>query len=200
MGTPPAVAARSALADGAGGLGLMASFDFSVELGVPRAQAFAFYRDALPSLVANLPNVSSIEVLERREVPEGFSLKNLWHGGGEIPSSVRKFLSPELLSWEDYALWNTQAFTCAWRQEVPAFREAVKSSGLTRYEEPAPGRTRLRMVGTIEVDARKVKGVPRLLAAPVGPLVEAFLMTQIRPNAAAVAAAVEKHLLSSAGP
>lgn len=178
----------------------MASFDFSLELKVPRARAFAFYRDALPSLVANLPNVRSIEVLERREVPEGFRLKNLWHGGGDIPAAVRKFISQDLLSWEDDALWNSEAFTCAWRQEVPAFREAVKSSGLTHYEEPSPGRTRLRMVGTIEVDARQVKGVPRLLAAPVGPLIEAFLMTQIRPNAAAVAAAVEKHLLGSEGP
>lgn len=180
----------------------MAHFDFSLELRVPRPQAFACYRDALPSLVANLPNVRAIEVLERREVPEGVALKNLWRGGGDLPAAVRRFISDDRLSWEDYAVWNTQAFTCAWRQEVPAFREAVKSHGLTHYEEPAPGRTRLRMVGNLEVDARKVQGVPRLLAGPVGPLIEAFLMTQLRPNAAAVAAAVEKHLLavSSAAP
>ncbi len=118
---------------------------------------------------------------------------NPWKGGGEIPAVVRRVVSAELLEWDDVATWNAQAFTCDWQTIVPAFKDAVDARGTNTFTEVG-GRTTLRIAGHLTVDAAKVKGVPRLLASTVGPAIEAFLVTAIRPNLVAVAKAVEVHL------
>jgi hypothetical protein len=160
----------------------------------PRDLVFRTYRDRLPELLDYLPNVRGIEVQSREEDGPRVELVNVWHGGGEIPAAVRKFLSDSMLSWTDYALWDESAHTCAWRSEAHSFKEAVDSRGTNHYVERGPGRSAIRIEGRIDVDAAKIAGVPRLLAGQVGKLVEAFLIKQVKDNLQEVARGVERYL------
>lgn len=162
-------------------------------LPFPRERVFAAYRDELPELVVHLPNVTRIEVREREETPEGVRLVNVWHGGGEIPAAARAFLDESMLSWTDHALWDRREWTCSWRIEPSAFREALTCAGKNRFLEVAGG-TRLEIRGEIRVDAAKVRGVPRLLAGRVGDTVAEFLAKRIQPNLAGVTVALRRHL------
>lgn len=166
----------------------------TADIAFPRDIVFATYRDKLPELVPYLANVRSITVTSR--IDEGSIVKfvNLWKGGGEIPTVVRKFLSEELLQWDDLATWNAVDFTCQWQTVVPSFKDAVDARGHNTFVERTPGVTTLTIKGDLKVDAAKVKGVPRILAGTVGPAIEAFLVAAIKPNLVAVAKGVEKFL------
>jgi hypothetical protein len=168
--------------------------EVSVEIPYPREKVFTTYRDKLPDLVPFLPNVRGITVVSRDEEGPVIKLLNHWKGGGDIPSIVRKFLSENLLEWDDYATWRQESFTTEWRTVVPAFKEAVRAEGTNRFDDLGGTRTRLVIAGDLEVDARKIKGVPGLLAGTIGPAVEKFLVGSIKPNLIAVSKGVEKYL------
>lgn len=167
--------------------------EVSAEIPFPRDVVFKTYRDKLADLVPYLPNVRGITVVSRTDEGAVTKLLNRWKGGGDIPGVVRKFLSEELLEWDDHATWNQDNYTCDWRTVVPSFKDAVDSSGHNTYEDLG-NRTRLIIAGHLNVDAAKVRGVPRLLASTVSPAIEAFLVGAIKPNLVAVSKGVEKYL------
>ena len=166
----------------------------TAEIAFPRNIVFATYRDHLVELVPYLANVREITITSRVEAGDLVKFVNLWKGGGEIPAVVRKFLSAELLQWDDLATWNASDFTCDWQTIVPSFKDAVDARGHNTFIERRPGVTTLTISGNLKVDAAKVKGVPRILAGTVGPAIEAFLVATIKPNLVAVARGVEKFL------
>jgi hypothetical protein len=166
----------------------------TAEIAFPRDAVFAAYRDHLPELVPYLANVRAITVTSRSEEGDLVKFVNRWKGGGEIPGVVRKFLSEDLLEWDDLATWNGKDFTCAWQTIVPAFKDAVDARGKNTFVETRPGVTTLTISGELKVDAAKVKGVPRLLAGTVSPAIETFLVAAIKPNLVAVAKGVEQFL------
>lgn len=168
--------------------------DVSVDIPFPRPLVFSTYRDRLVDLVPYLGNVRAISVTSRQDEGEVVKLLNRWKGGGDIPSVVRKFLSEDLLQWDDHATWDAAKFVCEWRTVVPAFAEAVDARGQNTFAEKGPALTHLTIAGELKVDAKKIRGVPGLLAGTIGPAVEAFLVGAIKPNLVSVAKGVEKFL------
>lgn len=168
--------------------------DVSVEIPFSREKVYACYRDKMADLVPYLPNVRGITVSSRTDEGPVTKLVNRWKGGGDIPAVVRKFLPDSALEWDDYATWKADVFTCDWSNVVLAFKDAVKAVGHNQFEELGPNRCRLVIQGDLEVDAAKIRGVPRILAGAIGPQVEKFLVATIRPNLVAVSKGVERYL------
>ncbi|AKU92283.1 hypothetical protein [Vulgatibacter incomptus] len=164
----------------------------------PRDEVFRVYRDELTRLLPYLPNVRGIDVKSRKETGDRVEIVNVWHGGGEIPAAVRAFLSESMLSWTDYAEWNSSDFSCTWRSESHSFSEAVDSRGRNVFVEAGPGRCTIRIGGRIDVAAAKIPGVPRLLAGTIGPAIERFLVKQIQDNVQEVARGVDRFLREKA--
>jgi hypothetical protein len=106
----------------------------------------------------------------------------VWHGGGDIPAAFRAFLSESMLSWTDYATWDSESLRCDWRTETHALTEAVNSRGANVFVEDGPGKTVLQMRGKFEIDPKKIRGVPGFLANKIGKAVEEFLGGKIEPN------------------
>ncbi|MEZ4219787.1 MAG: SRPBCC family protein [Polyangiaceae bacterium] len=158
-----------------------------------RELVFRSYRDDLERLVDYLPNVRAIKV-KSRDVGDGtVSFINEWHGGGEIPAAARVVLSESMLGWTDYATWNESDFSCEWRIETRSFTEAVRCQGRNRFLE-VEGGTRLEIRGELEIDATKIKGVPRLLQGRVKQTVEDFLVKKITPNLLSVSDGLQRYL------
>jgi hypothetical protein len=126
----------------------------------PRETVFRAYRDDMVALVAYLPNVRSIEVTSRKDDGAVVELVNEWRGGGDVPAAVRALLGDSVLSWTDYAKWNAEAMFCDWRTETHAFKEALRCGGRNAFLEDGPGKTLLEIRGSLEVDAKKIRGVP----------------------------------------
>lgn len=176
--------------------GSFARMDFEVvaEFDAPRERVFAIFRDEVPALRQWLPNVSSFETRARHEAPEVVTLTNDWRAEGEIPQVARPFVPKDATGWTDHAVWDTRKWTCEWRTEPHAFRESVTSAGAHHFEALSADRTRVRMRGSVEVDAKKIPGVPRLLAGAVKPAVETFVVSTVKANLESFARAVQSYL------
>jgi hypothetical protein len=159
----------------------------------PRKLVYETYRDKLTELLPYLPNIRGIEIKKREQDGNIVKFVNVWHGGGDIPTIARAFLSESMLAWTDFATWREDAFECDWRTETHAFTEAVTSQGMNRYFE-VDGGTRLEIRGDMTIDAAKIKGVPRLLAGKVGRAVEEFLVKTISKNLLDVSKGLERYL------
>jgi hypothetical protein len=170
--------------------------ELRADVAIPfsRDVVLAAYRDDITKVLAYLPNVRNIEVKSRKDDGPVAELVNVWHGGGEIPAAARAFLSDSMLSWTDYARWDTEKLTCHWRIETHAFTEAVRCEGHNEFREDGPGKTLLVMRGKLEIDAKKIKGVPGFLAGKVGKTIEEFLGNKIQPNLVETAKGLTKYL------
>ncbi|HZU83056.1 MAG TPA: hypothetical protein VE987_09080 [Polyangiaceae bacterium] len=164
------------------------------QIPFPREVVFAAYRDDIAQLVPYLPNVRGIHVKSRTEEGRVVKLVNEWRGGGEIPSAIRAVVGDSMLSWTDYASWDADAMRCDWRSETQAFAEALRCVGHNAFLDGGPGKTQLQVRGTLEVDARKIRGVPSFLASKVGRALEEFLGSRINVNLAETATALTKFL------
>jgi hypothetical protein len=160
----------------------------------PREVVFVAYRDDITKFLPYLPNVRRIEVKSRKEDGPVVELVNEWHGGGEIPAAVRAVLGDSMLAWTDYATWNADKVRCDWRSETHAFAEALRCAGCNAFLEDGPGKTLLQIRGMLEVDAKKIRGVPTFLAGKVGRTVEEFLGGKIQLNLVETAKGLTKYL------
>jgi hypothetical protein len=160
----------------------------------PRDVVFAAYRDDITKLLKYLPNVRSIEVKSRKEDGSVIELVNEWKGGGDIPAAARAVISEAMLSWTDYAKWDSANHKCDWRTETHAMTEAVDCKGTNVFLEDGPGKTLVQIRGKLEIDAKKIRGVPGFLAGKVGRTVEDFLGGKIQPNLVETAKGVTMYL------
>lgn len=164
----------------------------------PRDLVFRTYRDSLPQLVPYLPNISSISVTSRKEEGPGLTrMLNLWKAKGDIPTVAQSVIKPEMLEWNDHALWNENEWTCEWRVETKIFTENVKCSGKNRFVPEGDGAMRLEIRGDLDVSLKGIPGVPRFLAGTIAPVVEKFIVTLLTPNLTSVSGGLEKYLRAS---
>ncbi|GAB5549078.1 MAG: hypothetical protein RLO52_23595 [Sandaracinaceae bacterium] len=159
-----------------------------------RDAVFAAYRDDLPAFVEFLPNVRSIEVIERQGQGDIVHLHNVWHGATELPTSLASALEARVLSWDDHAAWDEAGYTCDWVIEPHAFRNAVRCRGQTTFIDLDEGRTRIEMNGELSIDLERVRAIPTFLAGSLARTAEAFLLRQLTANLASVSDALANYL------
>lgn len=165
------------------------------QLAFPREQVFRAYRDQLVEMVPYLPNLESIT--EESRTVEGAEVRvtNRWTGKGDVPKVAQSVVKPEMLVWLDHAEWNESDWTCRWRIEHLKFKEQIECGGLNRFVE-TPGGCTVQIRGELTVDAKRMPGVPRLLAGTVAPVIEGFIVQMIRPNLVKTAEGVDRFLAS----
>jgi hypothetical protein len=148
-------------------------------------------RDKTPELAAIMPNVESVEELERREEPPRVHLYNRWQGSNrDVPAILRPFVSKELLAWHDRASWDEEKLCCSWQLEGRVF----SCQGSTRLEPQGEGSTLFLIGGELKVDPDRVPGLPRFLARKVQQPLERFIGNAVRPNLTKIAEAVQRFL------
>lgn len=170
---------------------MLISADATLEF--PRDLVFRAYRDRLTQCVEYMPNIRRIEVASRKDAAGTVELINVWHGGVEVPAPARVVLSESMLSWTDYATWRESDYTCDWRLQTHSFKDAVDCRGTNRFVE-VDGGTRLEIRGQLEVDASKIKAVPKLLSKSVSKTVAEFLIKKITPNLVEVTDGLRRYL------
>jgi hypothetical protein len=160
----------------------------------PRARVYRAYRDELPAIAPFMENVKEILIRDRVERPGGLKLHNEWVGRAEIPKVVQSIVKPEMVRWDDYADWDDGAWCCHWTLKIRVFTDNFRCSGTNRFEEVGPNATRVNLSGTLDIHLKDIPGVPRLLAGPIAPQVERFIIAMIRPNLEQVNASLERYL------
>lgn len=148
----------------------------------PLARVYRAYRDELPQIAAYMPNIKEIRCLAREEKAGGVKLHNEWSGKTEIPKVAQGIVKPDMVKWDDYADWDDATTSCQWRIATRFFTEKVRCGGHNRLSADGPGRTRVTLSGTLEIDLHDIPGVPRIFARTLAPQVEKFIVAMITPN------------------
>lgn len=175
----------------------MAKIDIRDTISYDLTSVYETFRDHLKALAQYLPNVSEI-IVEKHERTDADTTKvvNIWKASGEeIPKIAASFISPDKLQWTDFATWHDGETYCDWEMEVGFFPEAVSCKGTTRYSKDGD-KTQVHISGELKVDAKKIPGVPKLLAGKIGDAVEAFAVKMVTPNLKEVNRGAEKYLAS----
>ncbi|MFC1850087.1 hypothetical protein ACFL27_07840 [candidate division CSSED10-310 bacterium] len=140
-------------------------------------------RDHQADLVPYMPDIRAVEVIEREEQPDQkVRLLNHWHGAAEIPSLIKKFIKPEMMSWKDYALWHDDELYVAWRLETFYLNDLFSCEGTTRFIKLDENKTEMLLKGDLKINASAVPGVPTFLARKLSPQIESFIARLISPN------------------
>jgi hypothetical protein len=170
--------------------------DISADARIPfsREVVFAAYRDEIKDLLPYLPNVRGIEIKSRTANGPIVEFVNDWKGGGDVPAALRAVLSESVLSWTDYATWDANRMVCDWRTETHAFTDAIQCRGRNTFIDDGVDRTLLEIRGRLEIDPKKIKGVPGFLAGKVARGIEEFLVTKIQANLVETAKGLAKYL------
>lgn len=159
-------------------------------------QVFELLRDHQADLVPYLTDVEEIVVLERNDLEGGKThIINLWRGSNaKAPAMVQKFLSPDLLSWKDHAMWHTEgSLRAEWRLEPKIGGSLFECDGVTTIEEAGEDASRIRIEGDLRIYPERMPGVPRLLAGRLKSKVEAFVVKLLLPNMQTMALGVQAY-------
>jgi hypothetical protein len=160
----------------------------------PRERVYRAYRDDLPQIAPYMENIKEIVVKRRTERDGGVAIHNEWVGKGDIPRAVQGILKPEMIRWDDHADWDDAAWACSWNLRIRVFTDNFRCSGTNRFEAVGPSSTRVTLLGDLDVSLKDIPGVPRLLAGPLAPQVEKFIIAMIRPNLEQVNGALGRYL------
>lgn len=167
-------------------------------IGFPIELVYETYRDRLPEMVAYMPDVKKIEVLSRKDGEKGPLLHNRWHASTELPAVLKPVIKPEMMRWDDFATWDDQARHVDWRIELATMKEQVRCSGRNRFIAEGDS-TRVILTGDLQIDLKKVPGVPGFMAGKIAPQVEKFIVMLITPNLQKVNSSLEDFLKAQKG-
>mgnify|MGYP001597702053 CR=1 FL=1 len=174
--------------------------EFTIEeiIAGPVDAVFTVMRDKLPDLVPFLPEVESIEVLERHDDGPGkVRFVNLWQGKADAaPKVVRPFVTASMLRWKDHAEWDDAARKVAWRLEPFNFGSLFECKGEDVFAAMPDGRTKMMIKGTLNIYPERIPGVPSFLAKRLRPDVEKFVVNLVTPNLRGVAGGIPRYLAS----
>lgn len=159
----------------------------------PIDQVYATYRDRLSDIAEIIPNISEIIVREREEGPAGPRVLNEWVADAELPPLIRGIVKPAWLRWFDHAQWNDAGHYVAWTLDMPAFGEQVRCSGRNSFHAQG-AHTRVALTGDLQIELKRIPGVPNVMLRRMRPRVEQFVVKLIRPNLDKVNSSLERFL------
>ena len=148
----------------------------------PVEEVYKLVRDDLAKLVPYMPNVEKIDVKKRSEKNGKVEIINHWYAKAEIPSLIKKFINPDLLSWKDYATWDDERYCVDFKLESTLGKDLYDCTGTNTFKAKGKGKTELKISCEIYIHADRVPGVPRILASKVLPAVEGLIEKILAPN------------------
>jgi hypothetical protein len=171
-------------------------FQHTAKVSHPPSAVLDLLMNRMQEIVPFLLNVERIDVQEHRDMPEGrFRVVSQWHATEKsIPLPIRPFLSKELISWIDDALWTPAEHKVDWEMSTK-FSEFFHAAG-TNYYEPTDGGTAtdITIGGNLTVYPDRLPGMPAFLAERLKPQVERFVIELIAPNLTDVAMGLQEYL------
>ncbi len=174
-------------------------FTITDEIEFPRDVVYPTMRDRIEELIDYLPNVDSIEVLEREIDGDTHRYVKRWRASAtEIPGLLRPIVKPEYLQWVDHATWDGAAFTTQWHHDLPFLSGALTARGLNRYIDEGDI-TVIELEGEFTIHPGRLTFLPGPLARKLAPALERFVVDMLKPNLRATNQAVEQWLEEQEG-
>ena len=150
-------------------------FEVSDPIPFEAEEAFLILRDEMGKLVPHMEDTEEITVIKREESEGEVKLTNHWKASmHKIPSALRAFVKPEMLSWHDHVTWTEADKTGRWELEALGSDKLFSCRGETSLSSENE-QTILKISVNFEVYPEKVPGIPKFLAKKIGKQVEKLI-------------------------
>ena len=157
-------------------------FEVSDPIPFEANEAYLVLRDDMARLVPYMEDTDEIVVVNREEEEGQVKLTNHWKASMQkIPSAIRGFVKPEMLSWHDHVTWTDVDRTGRWELETLGSDKLFSCRGETSIVE-TDGQTYLKILVDFEVYPEKVPGIPRFLAKKIGSQIEKLIGDTLSSN------------------
>jgi hypothetical protein len=166
-------------------------------IDAPLEQVYAIVKDKLPEVVPFLPNIKQIKVLEYKKKDDGKTyVTNQWYAEASVPALVQKFLSEDLFSWKDIAVWDDSKYEVEYSLESLVGKDIYTATGRNVFKACGEGKTELTLTCQIEIYPERIPGVPKLIARKVQPVVEQLIEKMLGPNLTSLGDGIRSYLKS----
>jgi len=174
-------------------------FNLTDEIEFPLELVYDTHRDKLEDILSYLPNIENIEILEKRVEGEVTRFVKRWTGSNkDVPSVVRPLLKPEYLQWIDRATWDRGRFTTDWELELGVLPGAISAKGHNRFIADGDI-TLIEMEGEFVIHPERLTFVPQIVARKAAPVLERFIVAQVKPNLRGTNEAIQRFLEARQG-
>ena len=176
----------------------MADINIKEQVNFERESFFEAFRDKAEELDIHLPDVDSIENLEREEVDENtIKVVNHWKASGDqVPKALRSFIKPDMLSWKEHATYDKNKWASQFSIEPDHLKEAINCEGKIIFEDKGNNETEVTIDAKLKIDASKIPGVPKLGSGKISKTIEDFAVPMISSNLSEYVKAVKSYLES----
>ena len=174
-------------------------FEVSDPIPFEAEEAYLLLRDEMSDLVPFMEDTESIIVESRQEEEGQVKITNRWQASmHKIPSALRAFVKPEMLSWHDHVVWTDHDRTGRWKLETIGSEKLFSCHGETSIVVDA-GQTQLKIALEFEVYPEKVPGIPKFLARKIGGQVEKLIGEILSSNMRQMAESMSNYAKSQKG-
>ncbi len=171
-------------------------FEYSLKTEIPLNIVYQTFRDNLYKLAPYLPDISNIELLERKETEDRVFTVNKWSGKNILPAALSQFIKLEGIAWLDKGEWSKSEYVCNWSYEPYVFQGQINAHGQDIYSTDGEYTT-IRFVGDIYINLEQypfVIVVPTIMRKK---LVDEFLnviLSRIQSNFIALVKGLEAYI------
>ncbi len=120
----------------------------------------------------DLPNVSTNELIEERDLGDKKIIKVKWCVHGQIPKAAQKIIKPEMLTFVEDSVWDRTTKTYSTKIIPHFFKNVVDCRHKLEFFDNKDGRTK-----------RVISGYFEFKLPIVGPLFEGVVLTYLKQNA-----------------
>jgi hypothetical protein len=164
-------------------------------IDAPQEIVFNLVKNNLTEICTYLGNIESIEKISVQAVDADHTkIVNHWQAKVDLPLLIKKFLSKELVSWKDTAIWDNKNFEV--RYELSSFvaTDLFIAKGHNSFKAINGNQTELTLTCDVTIHADKVPGIPRMVAAKALPIIEGVIEKMLKPNIANLATGIRLYL------
>ncbi|NOY28449.1 MAG: hypothetical protein GXP62_21540 [Oligoflexia bacterium] len=169
-------------------------FTLTHEIPFPRDLVWTTIRDRQDDLLAYLPNVDRIELIEHQDLGQVQRFVKRWVGSSDdIPAVLRPMVKPDLIQWIDHASWDQSRWLVEWWHETGVLRGGMTSKGTNRYEADGDI-TLITFEGDLKIHPEAFTFLPQVIARRAAPVLERFIIGRLKPNLRATNEAVSRFM------
>lgn len=98
------------------------------------------------------PNVTKCTVKSRETKDDIMKVVVETVANGDIPPALRKLITPKMLTWVEYGIWNAKEKTYEYKVKTHYFSNITSIGGKFKYTEPEPGKTLRHLDAYLDVN------------------------------------------------
>src|SRR4051812_9382968 len=106
----------------------------SDKINAPLSEVYRLIRDEMPKIAEFMPDISHIKRVSEETLPDGkVKIVNHWFSSVELPTLLKKFVTDDITSWKDIAIWDNEAMRVDFTLEPFLAKTLFKATGSNQF-------------------------------------------------------------------